>query len=104
MYEDIASLICDSLLKTYIVERKISRWKIKDSCSNFIEKVDSLFDFSNKHGNAINAVNIKKSDLEKSGMSSDLLQKHIASANVLTLFRMGLLASPHGWGQKGLPL
>ena len=104
MYEDIASLICDYLLKTHIVERKISRWKIKDSCSNFIEKVDSLFGSSNKHGNAVNAVNIKKSDLGKSRMSSDLLQKHIVSANVLTLFRMGLSASPHGWGAKRPPL
>ena len=103
MHEDIASLICDSLLKTYIVEQKISRWKIKDSCSNFIEKVDRLFEHSNKHGNAVNVVNIKKGDLGKSEMSSDLLEKHIALANVLTLFRMGLSASPHGWGAKRPP-
>ena len=103
MHEDIASLICDSLLKTYIVERKISRWKTKDSCSNFIEKVDRLFEYSNKHGNAVNAVNIKKGDLGKSRMSSDLLQKHIALANVLTLFRMSHSASPHGWGTKRPP-
>ena len=90
IYEDISGLIPDSQLKTYIVEQRISCWKIKDSCSNFIEKVGRLFDSSNKDGNAVNVrkfttekVNIKKGDLAKSRMSSDLLQKHIDSANVL---------------------
>ena len=90
IYEDISGLISDSQLKTYIVEQRISRWKIKDSCSNFIGKVDRCFDSSNKDGNAVNVrkfstekVNIKKGDLAKSRMSSDLLQKHIDSANVL---------------------
>ena len=54
IYEDISGLISDSQLKTYIVEQRISSRKIKGSCSNFIEKVDRLFDSSNKGGNAVN--------------------------------------------------
>ena len=43
IYEGISGLISDSQLKTYILEQRISSWKIKDSCSNFIEKVGQTF-------------------------------------------------------------
>ena len=43
IYEGISGLISDSQLKTCILEQRISSWKIKDSCSNFIEKVGQTF-------------------------------------------------------------
>ena len=43
IYEGISGLISDSQLKTCILEQRISSWKMKDSCSNFIEKVGQTF-------------------------------------------------------------
>ena len=54
LYEAVFSFLAPLQFKNYVLEQRITRWKIKEDCRLLEENIEKLFNKESKDGNAIN--------------------------------------------------